>query len=146
MFNPKAAGMQQGFFYDFSNYGIHDRLGDDGITQWHPAFLKLGKTLDECAAKYRGFCKKYHPQLKPEKGNYWGNKLLVGLRAKAKAKKSSPGQMKLPWDEWEASNQEIEEVASKFIFANCYDSQKACIVLQAQQEYFINAQCQVTKR
>jgi hypothetical protein len=44
--------------------------------------------------------------------------------------------MKLPWDEWEASNQEIEEVACKFIFANCYDSQKACIVLQTQDEYF----------
>ncbi|WP_242053742.1 hypothetical protein [Nostoc sp. FACHB-888] len=53
--NPKAAGVQQGFFYDFSNYGIHDRLSNDGITQWHPAFLQLGRTLDECAAIYRGF-------------------------------------------------------------------------------------------
>ncbi|MFM6475974.1 MAG: transposase, partial [Dolichospermum sp.] len=57
--NPKAAGVQQGLFYDFSNYGVHDRLGDDGITTWHPAFLSLGRTLDECATKYRGFCKKY---------------------------------------------------------------------------------------
>ncbi len=61
--NPKAAKMQQGFFYDFSNYGIHDRLSDDGLTQWHPAFLSLGKSLDECARKYRGFCKKYKPKL-----------------------------------------------------------------------------------
>ncbi|MFS0518820.1 hypothetical protein ACEYW6_29565 [Nostoc sp. UIC 10607] len=53
--------------------------------------------------------------------------------------------MRLPWDEWEASNHEIEQVASKFIFANCYDSQKACIVLQAQQEEFFSAQYQVTK-
>jgi hypothetical protein len=68
--------MQQGFFYDFSNYGIHDRLSDDGITQWHPAFLSLGKTLEECAQKYRGFCKKYRPQPKPEKRNHWGNKLF----------------------------------------------------------------------
>jgi putative transposase len=30
--NPKAANMQQGFFYDFSNYGVHDRLGDDSLT------------------------------------------------------------------------------------------------------------------
>ncbi|WP_334734825.1 hypothetical protein [Nostoc sp.] len=51
-------------------------------------------------------------------------------------KKSSPGQMRLPWDEWEATNQEIEKVASRFIFANCYDSQKASIILQAQQEDF----------
>jgi REP element-mobilizing transposase RayT len=28
--NPKAANMQQGFFYDFSNYGIYDRLSEDG--------------------------------------------------------------------------------------------------------------------
>ena len=33
--NPKAAKMQQGFFYDFSNYGIHDRLSNDGLTQWN---------------------------------------------------------------------------------------------------------------
>ncbi|MDF5707370.1 MAG: hypothetical protein PUP90_06730 [Nostoc sp. S4] len=137
--------MQPGFFYDFSNYGIHDRLGDDGITQWHPAFLKLGKTLDECAAKYRGFCKKYRPQAKKETRNYWGSKLLLGLKAKAKVKKSSPGQMRLPWDEWEASNQEIEKVASKFIFANCYDTQKASIVLQAQQEDVLLPLCQVTE-
>ena len=47
--NPKAANMQSGFFYDFSNYGTYDRLTDDGLTKWHPAFLSLGKTLDECA-------------------------------------------------------------------------------------------------
>jgi len=143
--NPKAAGMHQGFFYDFSNYGIHDRLSDDGITQWHPAFLSLGKTLEECAQKYRGFCKKYRPQPKPEKRNHWGNKLLTGLKAKTKAKKSSPGQMKLPWDEWERTNQEIEEVAYKFIFANCYNPQFASIVLQAQQQDPLWMQYQVTK-
>ncbi|MEH2320652.1 hypothetical protein [Nostoc sp.] len=65
--NPKAAGIKQGFFYDFSNYGTHDRLTDDGITQWHPAFLALGRTLSECAAKYRGFCKRYKP--KPKQRN-----------------------------------------------------------------------------
>lgn len=47
--NPKAAQMQAGYFYDFSNYGIHDRLTDDGLTQWHPAFLALGNSLDNCA-------------------------------------------------------------------------------------------------
>ncbi|MEH2240221.1 MAG: hypothetical protein V7K30_29160 [Nostoc sp.] len=40
--NPKAAGMQEGFFYDFSNYGVYERLGDDGLTTWHLAFLTLG--------------------------------------------------------------------------------------------------------
>jgi putative transposase len=43
--NPKAAGVQVGFFYDFSDYGVYDRLGDDGLTTWHPAFLSLGETL-----------------------------------------------------------------------------------------------------
>ncbi|RMF68086.1 MAG: transposase, partial [Cyanobacteria bacterium J069] len=45
--------MQQGFFYDYSNYGSYDRLTQDGLTQWHPAFLALGRTLDLCAAIYR---------------------------------------------------------------------------------------------
>ncbi|GAX42605.1 hypothetical protein NIES4075_36070 [Tolypothrix sp. NIES-4075] len=74
--NPKAAGMQQGFFYDFSNYGTHDRLTNDGLTKWHPAFLSLGKSLEECAARYRGFCKKYKPKPKPERSYHWGSKLL----------------------------------------------------------------------
>ncbi|MGB7440134.1 MAG: transposase [Coleofasciculaceae cyanobacterium] len=124
--NPKAAGVQQGFFYDFSNYGMHDRLSNDGLTEWHPAFLKLGKTLDECAKKYRGFCRKYKPKPKPEKRYHWGSKLLPKvLKGKGKGKKSSPGQMKLPWDTWEAADSEIREVAEKFVLANCYDPKVA---------------------
>ncbi|MBD2773778.1 hypothetical protein [Iningainema tapete] len=53
--------------------------------------------------------------------------------------------MRLLWDEWEAANQEIEEVASKFIFANCYNSQFACIVLQAHPEDFSTTQYQVSE-
>jgi putative transposase len=120
--NPKAAGVQQGFFYDFSNYGVHDRLGDDGITTWHPAFLSLGRTLDECAAKYRGFCKKYRPQPKPEKRNHWGSKFLSGMKPQPKGKKSSPGQLKLFWDDVSMNNEEIQQVAAKFVKANCYNS------------------------
>ena len=66
--NPKAAKMRKGFFYDFSNYGSYERLTDDGLTQWHPAFLQLGSTLEECAQKYRGFCQKYKPKGKPQAG------------------------------------------------------------------------------
>ena len=29
--------------------------------------------------------------------------------------------MRLPWDEWEATNSEIREAAEKFVIANCYD-------------------------
>ena len=124
--NPKAAGMQQGFFYDFSNYGTHDRLSDDGLTEWHPAFLQMGKTLDECAARYRGFCRKYKPKPKPEKRYHWGSKLLAGMKLKGKPnkKKTSPGQMNLPWNNWEATDPEIQEVADKFVMANCYDPQR----------------------
>ncbi len=39
--NPRTAKMQVGFFYDFSNYGTHERLDDDGITEWHA--LREGK-------------------------------------------------------------------------------------------------------
>jgi putative transposase len=133
--NPKAAGMQTGFFYDFSNYGIYDRLGNDGLTQWHPAFLALGKTLDECAARYRGFCKKYKPKPKPESKNHWGSKLLAGLKVTGKkGKKHSPGQMRLPWDDWEEASDEVKAVAEKFVFANCYNPQFASVVLQENQE------------
>jgi putative transposase len=96
--NPKAAGMQQGFFYDYSNYGTYNRLTNDGITQWHPAFLALGATLELCAAAYRQFCKRYKPQPKPEKRSYWGSKLLANFRSKGKPKKTSPGQKSL-WEE-----------------------------------------------
>ncbi len=41
--------------------------------------------------------------------------------AKGKGKKSSPGQAKLPWADWDASDPEIIEVAEKFVLANCYD-------------------------
>ena len=34
-------------------YGAYERLTDDGLTQWHPAFLEMGNTLDECADRYQ---------------------------------------------------------------------------------------------
>ena len=37
--NPKTAGMRKSYFYACSNYGIYHRLSDDGLTEWHPAFL-----------------------------------------------------------------------------------------------------------
>ena len=77
--NPKAAKMRSGFFYDFSNYGSYERLTDDGPTQWHPAFLQLGNTLSDCAKKYKGFCHRYKPQIKPLQHRcHWGSKVLRG--------------------------------------------------------------------
>ena len=116
--NPKAAAMQQGFFYDYSNYGTYDRLTDDGLTQWHPAFLAMGTTLELCAEAYRKFCKKYKPQPKPERRNTWGSKKLAAIRQKMKAKKKTPGQQSL-WDEWQAPMDAVQKVAKKFVLANC---------------------------
>jgi putative transposase len=123
--NPKAAGMQSGFFYDFSNYGSYNRLGNDGLTQWHPAFLNLGKNLDECANKYRGFCRQYKPKPKPEKKNCWGSQLLPKI-VKRRGKPPPPGQMGL-WESWDASHPEIKAVAKKFVVANSYDPQMAAL-------------------
>jgi putative transposase len=129
--NPKAAGIQEGFFFDFSNYGVYERLGDDGITTWHPAFLKLGEDLEECARKYRNFCYQYKPQEKQSKKFYWGNKLLPKLTRKKKTTKSKNTQnnkQKKPDEDakrlaeiWQENNPEIREVAEKFILANCYN-------------------------
>ncbi len=126
--NPKAAAIQQGFFYDFSNYGVYDRLGDDGLTTWHPAFLALGHSLEECAEKYRQFCKRYKPKPKPERRNHWGKNILVGLKKKRQS--ASPGQMRLPWDEWEAMNHQVKAVAEKFVLANCYNPKVAGEILR----------------
>jgi putative transposase len=75
-------------------------------------------------------CKKYRPQPKPEKRNHWGSQLLAGLKInKGKPKKSSPGQMAFPWAQWEVPDSEIQEVAEKFVFANCYNPQAAEVML-----------------
>jgi len=77
--------------------------------------------LEECAAKYRRFCQKYRPQAKPEKRNYWGSRFLPSVVKGGKSKKSSPGQMSLPWDKQRVTeSREVHEVAEKFINANCY--------------------------
>ena len=77
--NPKAAKMRCGFFYDFSNYGSYECLTNDGLTQWHPAFLELANTLDQCAQKYKEFCKKYKSKQKDSRKCHWGSKLLGGI-------------------------------------------------------------------
>ncbi len=126
--NPKAAGMQQDFFYDFSNYGVYERLGDDGLTTWHPAFLTLGETLDDCARKYQGFCHQYQPKSKSPKRFFWGNSLLPKLtKTPSKSRERKPGKenqnslKKTPkkkddeaqrfWELWLETNPEIMAVA-----------------------------------
>ncbi|WP_232731703.1 hypothetical protein [Kamptonema formosum] len=89
--------MRKGFFYDFSNYGSYERLTDDGLTQWHPAFLQLGFPLEECAQKYRGFCQKYKPKGKTSAISHWGSRLLAGVHInpspdKKRSTKANPTQ------------------------------------------------------
>lgn len=115
--NPKAAGMQRGFFFDFSNYGSYERLTLDGITEWHPAFMALAAGLELCAQAYRRFCERYKPAEKKEKKNRWGSKLLKKIVGRGKPKKVSPGQKSL-WEEWDAPVEEIKKVAEKFVNAN----------------------------
>ncbi|MEM1292112.1 MAG: transposase [Cyanobacteria bacterium P01_H01_bin.162] len=124
--NPQAANMQRGWFYDFSNYGTYDRLTNDGITQWHPAFLALGATLDLCVKAYRQLCKSYQPQPRPKRQSHWGNQKLAGLRLKMKVKRVSPGQKSL-WQTWNAPLDDIEAVAKKFVLANCLNPEIAAL-------------------
>jgi putative transposase len=43
------------------------------------------------------------------------------VKGKPSNKKSLPGQMSLPWNQWEASDPEIQAIAQKFVLANCYE-------------------------
>lgn len=120
--NPKAAHIQHGFFYDFSNYGSYHRLTDDGLTEWHPAFLDLGATLEDCADAYHRFCRSYRPKSKPEPKPRWGSKLLKDITPnkkaqKGKIKKASPGQQPL-WTESMPEPSDVDRVAATFINAN----------------------------
>jgi putative transposase len=100
------------------NYGSYERLTEDGLTQWHPAFLALAATLELCAAAYRRFCERYVAKEKRQKKGRWGSKLLKKIVARGKPKKKvSPGQQ-LIWQDWDAPVEEIKLVAEKFVKAN----------------------------
>jgi len=75
--------MKSGFFDDFSNYGTYHRLTDDGITQWHPAFLSLAKLIEQCSHEYRRFCQKQKPKNKNQNQvkskSPWGCRFLPYL-------------------------------------------------------------------
>jgi len=93
--NPKAAGLRQGYVYAYSNFGIYDRLTDDGLTQWHPAFLGLGATLDTCCNRYRRFCLILRPKRKSARRSAWGRRLLVGIPKQQRHRRDAGGQLSL---------------------------------------------------
>ncbi|MEA5517010.1 hypothetical protein [Nodularia sp. UHCC 0506] len=80
--------MRQTFLYDFSNYGSYERLTDDRLTQWYPAFLRLGNSLDECARKYK-------PQEMTPTQCHWGSKLLAGVHLIKKGSTTNPKKIKI---------------------------------------------------
>ena len=76
--------------------GTYEQLTTDSITQWHPAFFELGASLEECANKYKGFCRRYKPRKKRGTLSSWGKKILRGILSKLPKTKVSPGQIPLP--------------------------------------------------
>jgi putative transposase len=118
--NPKAAKMRHGFFYDFSNYGSYERLTNDGLTQWHPAFLRLGSTLEECAKKYKGFCQKYKPNKKTSSKCHWGSRLLAGVHLTNNGSTTNPKKKSRfsPPPCQVSENEELTHVVRQFIQAN----------------------------
>jgi putative transposase len=63
--------------------------------------------------------------------------LLAGLQIKkGKPKKTSPGQMAFLGAQWETPDSQVQQVAEKFVFANCYNPQAAGVML---------SQCQVSE-
>lgn len=114
--NPKSAKMQQGFFYDYSNYGSYERLTNDGI---RPAFLAWGATIEICARAYRRFCQRYKPKPKPPQRSHCGTHLLAKLKLKRQVRKPSPGQTRLPWDDWDGVDPAIQVVAMECVLTNC---------------------------
>jgi putative transposase len=96
--NPKAARISSGFAYRYSNYATYEKLTDDQLTEWHPAFLRLGQSLDECAARYRAFCRGHRIEAKPGgRRSFWARRWLPDVRATQAKSRSVPGQMGL-WE------------------------------------------------
>ena len=61
------------------------------------------------------------PQGKQEKKSFWGSSFLPSILKGGKSKKSSPGQMSLPWNKQRVTEStEVRDVAEKFIQANCF--------------------------
>ena len=68
------------------------QINNDGLTVWHPAFLKLERSLDACASVYAAFCRRYQSKPKPNPRSRWGVWQLwqeVNKRTKSTKKSST---------------------------------------------------------
>src|SRR5512136_356908 len=94
------------------------------VTLWHPAFLQLGSTLEECAQKYRGFCQKYKPKGKTPTQSSWGSRLLAGVHInpspeKKRSTRANSTQSGANYRGCQVSENELlAQVVRKFIEAN----------------------------
>ncbi len=70
--NPRAAHMINDYEYAYSNYRSYVRPAEDGLSAWHPAYLRLGPTLDHCARRYAQFCRRHQPTPKKAFRSRWG--------------------------------------------------------------------------
>ena len=96
--NPQAAGMRQSWGYRYSNYAAYERLRDDGLTEWHPAFLRLADSLDACAHYYRRYCRGYQSRVHKPSGrrSHWGTRQLPQLPPRTRSRKTpAPNQLPL---------------------------------------------------
>ena len=59
--------MIAGYDYAYSNYRSYARPADDGLSAWHPAYLRPDLTLDGCAGRYEQFCRRYRPEAKEQR-------------------------------------------------------------------------------
>jgi putative transposase len=80
--NPMAAKVRKGSRDPFTNYGAYVDGREDGLTSWHPQFLRLGRSLDACCHRYRRFCARYRPAVKKDPvAARWGQRVLAGVRS-----------------------------------------------------------------
>lgn len=105
---------------DGFHVNLYDWLTDDDLTEWHSAFLELGKSLDECADQYRRFCKRYKPRKKLPRPNTRGRRILEKIQlTRLRRNKPSLDQLSLPGIRYQAlTSSELSKVAETFILIN----------------------------
>lgn len=90
--NPLAAKMITGFEYAYSNYRSYSQAQWDGISSWHPVFIKLSRDIQECAKRYAQFCRRYQERTKPKQRCGWGSWYLwLSILERPKLNKSQGG-------------------------------------------------------
>ena len=63
------------------------------MTAWHPQFLRLGRSVEECAVRDRRLCRRYRPADRPETRSIgWGGRTLLGGLMGEMARKASFGR------------------------------------------------------